>query len=287
MGSLRTTIGNRLPPGWANRARGVVRGLDRLIGLPLSPLRPGAVSLFHIGRCGSSVLGNLLDQHPAIRWDREIYFHWWTRSDKRFQRWDSETFLRRNMWAAGRRWYGFEMKFLAAQHLAIVGLPLAEYVAEIERAGVTRHVVLERRNALRRMISQKKGRSSKQRHARVGEERESIPAVTLDVESTRIWKGGPAQPLLACIDEITETYAELLRLLGGREVLQLTFEEDIAAEGPHRAYERMCAFLGLEPVSTVVHTQRLHAQPVRELVENFDQVAAALRGTPHEWMLDD
>ena len=29
--------------------------------------------MFHPGRCGSTVLGNLLNQHPSIEWDGEIY----------------------------------------------------------------------------------------------------------------------------------------------------------------------------------------------------------------------
>ncbi len=33
----------------------------------------GCVAMFHVGRSGSTVLGDLLDQHPDIFWDSEIY----------------------------------------------------------------------------------------------------------------------------------------------------------------------------------------------------------------------
>jgi hypothetical protein len=261
--------------------------VDQLAGLPLSSLRPGAVALFHIGRCGSSVLGEMLDRHPAIKWDREIYFHRWTQGNQRFERWDSESFLRRRMWAAGRRWYGFEMKYLAQQNLAIVGLTLDDYLAEIERAGVTHHVVLRRRNALRRMISAVAGVRSGRRHADAGEPDSGPERIDLDVDALRLWKHADPIPLVACLDQIEQATAELRARLADRRVLELTFEDDIAAEGPERAYRRVCAHLGVEPMPVAPHTRRLHAHSVEELLLNYDDVAAALRGTPHEWMLTD
>ena len=286
MASLRESVGNSLPPRWANAARRVVRGLDQLAGWPTSHLRPGAIAMYHVGRCGSSVLGGLLDQHPGIRWDREIYFHRYVASDRTFAPWDSETFLRRRMWSSGRRFYGYEIKFLAGQHLKIVGRPLAEYVAEAARAGVTHHVVLERRNGLRRMISQVRGVRSETRHVRVGEAPPETGAVQLPVDRIRFWRFEPFKTLVDCLDEIADGYAELRRELEGQTVLDLTFEDDVAAD-PQAAFGRVCDFLGLPRVDAEVHTRRLHAKPVSELVANYDEVEAALRGTRHEWMLDD
>mgnify|MGYP001272592245 CR=1 FL=1 len=286
MASLRATIGNALPPRLANRARSLVRGLDQLAGLPLAPLRPGAVCMFHTGRCGSSVLGGLLDQHPRVRWDREIYFHRWTAGDRTFAPWDSRGFLRRRMWAAGRRWYGYEMKFLAAQHLAIVGRTLPEYVAEARAAGVTHFLVLERRNALRRLVSEYAGRVTKTRHAAADAAATGPTRVTLDVERAYVWRGRPPGPLVAHLDEYAAAHRELLALLRDDRHLHLTFEDDVAAAGPEAAYARVCAFLGIAPAPARPHTRRLAPQPLSELVANFDEVARALAATPHAWMLE-
>ena len=67
MSPLRRAVGNRVPPRFANLARAIVRGADQLAGLPLSPFRRGAVAMFHVGRCGSSVLGEngLLAEWPS------------------------------------------------------------------------------------------------------------------------------------------------------------------------------------------------------------------------------
>ena len=261
--------------------------MDQLLGLPFASRRPGAVCMFHIGRCGSSVLGEMLDQHPAVKWDREIYYHRWVQErGADTGGWDSETFLRRRMWCAGSRWYGYEIKFLAQQHLAIVGRPLGEYVDQIARAGVTHNIVLRRRNVLRRLISAVAGARSGRRHARPDEPDVGTERVRLRVDALRIWNERPGRPLLTCLDDVERSYAELATALAGQRVLHLTFEDDIEAQGPERAYRRVCEFLALSPQPVSPHTRRLHAKRIEDLLENYDEVAAALRGTPHEWMLD-
>ncbi len=243
--------------------------------------------MYHIGRCGSSVLGNLLHQHPAIRWDREIYFHRWTRSNRRLERWDSESFLRRSMWAAGRRYYGFEIKFLDSQHLLTLQLSLAEYIAELARVGVTHHVILERRNTLRVMLSSAAGTRNKRHHAATDAPAGPPERVRLDVARWKFWKHTAPKPLVDCLADVSAAYAELRRRLTDQNVLELSFEDDIAAESPHAAYSRTCAFLELSPAPAEIHTRRLHPEPLSALIENFDEVADALRGTPYEWMLAD
>jgi hypothetical protein len=39
----------------------------------LERMRPGNVMMFHAGRSGSTVLGDLLGQHPRVFWDSEIF----------------------------------------------------------------------------------------------------------------------------------------------------------------------------------------------------------------------
>ena len=34
---------------------------------------PHRAAMFHIGRSGSTVLGKMLDEHPEIAWDGEVY----------------------------------------------------------------------------------------------------------------------------------------------------------------------------------------------------------------------
>ena len=102
--------------------------------IPLSILRPGSVAMFHIGRSGSIVLGDMLNQHPRVVWDREIY------APRRLG-WEEETamkpgdltvdpakLLRRRMALAGKRYYGFEAKFF---HLELAGVGLSDYIEQL------------------------------------------------------------------------------------------------------------------------------------------------------------
>ena len=109
--------------------------------------------MFHVGRCGSTVLGDLLDQHPLVKWDREIYFRRFARNRFELKPFDSRKYLRHQMVVAGSRFYGFEVKFLENQHLAIVGAGLSDYVQQLRDVGVMHYVILERKNYLRMLIS--------------------------------------------------------------------------------------------------------------------------------------
>ena len=47
--------------------------ISRTMGLFTKPIRRTNVAMFHIGRCGSTAVGILLNQHPKIRWGGEIF----------------------------------------------------------------------------------------------------------------------------------------------------------------------------------------------------------------------
>ena len=78
--------------------------------------------------------------------------------------------------------------------------------------------------------------------------------------------------------------ADARRLLTGREILDLTYEDDIA-DDPHRAYRRICDFLGVTPEPVEVRYGRTTPFPLSGVIENFDEVKAALASTEFEWML--
>lgn len=45
----------------------------RVAGVFTSLIRERNVVMFHCGRCGSSVVGGLLNQHTKVRWAGEIF----------------------------------------------------------------------------------------------------------------------------------------------------------------------------------------------------------------------
>ncbi|PJF28066.1 MAG: hypothetical protein CUN53_01670 [Phototrophicales bacterium] len=47
---------------------------NNTVGRLTAGRRLGIVAMLHLGRTGSTVLGDLLNQHPKILWDSEIYY---------------------------------------------------------------------------------------------------------------------------------------------------------------------------------------------------------------------
>jgi hypothetical protein len=77
-----------------------------------------------------------------------------------------------------------------------------------------------------------------------------------------------------------------LALLADKDVLQLTYEDDILKD-PRIAYRRVCGYLGLEPCPAFVRHARSNPFRLDEIIENYDEVKQALSGTEFEWMLED
>lgn len=283
---MRSRISARLPKGLVLPARRLARFVQQCAGLPFASQRRGSVAVFHVGRSGSTVLGNLLQQHPQVCWDSEIYFKKWAFDGFENRAFDSEKFLHRQMWIAGSRYYGFEIKFLRDQHLSIVGLELAEYLSQLKRLKITHYVVLERKNYLRRMISQYVGSKTGRRQVAAGSQ-VKLETLHLDLNSVGFGTLENSMPLLECFAELDRSYRELKQLLDGENLLCLDYETDILASGPQAGYQRVCRFLGLEPLPATVENTRTNPFQIREIVDNYEELESLLKGTRYEWMLDD
>jgi hypothetical protein len=232
--------------------------------------------MFHVGRSGSRVLASLLDQHPRVFWDGELYepSHRIWRPGR-----DPMALLDRRMRLAGRRWYGFEMKFF---HARLVDRPFPAMLQALFERGFDRFIVLRRRNTLRKVVSSVRLHTERRSHRGPGEA--ELRRLRIDVDDLRIDRD--RKPLLDYLEDYERQFARLDEALQGRPVLRLTYEEDIA-EDPTRAYRRCCEFLGIEPRPAEVAFGRTNPFPLREILTNADEVAEALRGSPFEWMIDE
>jgi len=171
-------------------------------------------------------LGDQLDQHPSIRWDGEVYHEPWVRKEFMLPAVDNAPFLRRQMLTAGSRYYGFEIKVHPEQQLLIVGKSLLEYIDQIIGLGVTHHVILERRNYLRRMLSMAVGAKTKQRHIRSGG-RANLTKINIDVDQISVGMIDQRKPLLQCLREIDQTYRILEDRLRMEKTLHIVYEDDV------------------------------------------------------------
>lgn len=82
---------------------------------------------------------------------------------------------------------------------------------------------------------------------------------------------------LEVLDQISRQEARLDELASEHRGFALAYEELAAGE----RIDELQSFLGLEPRELTSRYERLREQPLREVVENFDELAAALAGTPY------
>lgn len=246
----------------------------------------GRVAMLHYGRCGSTVLTELLGAHSLVHWDKEVFRRMFRKTclEAHFLS-DPFWLLRARMWQTGGSYYGFEIKCHEAYHLSppVLDMSADRLISELIGLGYRRFVILKRRNYLRQQISEEVGRQNNEWHRSAGA-RSRLHPITLNVEQVRF--GGQTLPLLDSFAARDRGYADMKRLLQDQRVLRLTFEEDVKPD-PRRGYRRMCSFLDIEPERPEIRKARTNPFSLRELLRNYDEVAAALRPTSYAWMLDE
>ena len=264
------------------------RGIQRLTLLP--PLRDawrrGNVVMIHIGRCGSTVLGDLLGQHPRMAWDSEIFQHVFRQKENEDHSLPPIADVDPVRYTVDRSnkvfspYYGLEVKFF---HLRALGSELGPFLDGLEAAlGKMHYIVLQRENTLRMVLSTLAARHTGVWHLRRDKERKpdrfhvDIEAVFVNRENAR---------LLELLREFSRDFAATETLLRERHTLQLTYERDIQGD-PLEAYRKVCRFLDLPAPAVSVNFYRTNAVPLQDMVENFDEIRACLAGTEFEWMLD-
>lgn len=256
------------------------------------------IALFHAGRCGSTVLGELLAAQGEVFWAGEIFEAMPERYGalarapqavsrilRRSQRepCSLRALVRPNDYPRRYRVYGFETKYRTEQHLRPdwIGLGLDEYLTLLDAQGFEHFVVLHRYNHLRKLVSGIVGARSGKWHTRSAV-RDPVP-VPLPVDDFRLglWRG----TLIECLHDLDAQYTMLLTSLGNRRVLRLNYEEHVSVD-PAVAYRLLCDFAGIQPHPVVSRLQKTNPFPLERTVSNWREVVSALRGTPYEWMLD-
>lgn len=240
------------------------------------------VAMLHAGRCGSSVLSDLLKQHPGFRWVDEpfegmIPAYYRTGAKNR-----ARHVIGNRMWQARSRYFGFDSKYMPEQHLNpdLANTTPEGYVDLLEELGFTHFVLLDRSNQLRRAVSTAIG--SKTGVWNTFGAPHGRTAVHIDI--TRFHSYGLYTPLTEWLASLEATYSTLRKRLQGRRLLELTYEDDVERD-PTIGYQRVCDLLGIAPHPVQVRLKKMNPYPVHELIENYDEVAQALSGTPYEWML--
>lgn len=249
------------------------------------PLFPSSkrkgVFMWHHGRCGSTVLGRILNQHPGIRWRGEIYERY---AEAGIARHNFADDLKYTQIESGRKLPGFELKGLPSQHLPTLGVSLEQFVATVRDLGFSHCVFLDRRNTLRKLISvQIVDQGLRSSFHDKGKESALVGRLRINVQNVRI-QGMHAALLdmLRHIDEETDRAREVV----GRyyDFLPLCYEDHIESD-PLVAYGAIVRHLGLREHPASVTLKRINVKALEDLVENYREVQDVLAGTKYEWML--
>lgn len=285
MNQLRSRLSALMPKGMVPFGRRQMRRLDQAIGLPFAANRPGVVAMLHVGRCGSTVLANLLAQHPKIYWDGKLHRKAHMLYGPAVRDFDTADWTRRQFSISGGRYYGFEFKILQDQYPAILGTTTGDFLRDCAAIGVTHYILLVRRNTLRHVVSHYASRNRGSWHAsQAGTTRRQ----DFDLDISDITTGSaPGRPLLAYLQEVDDAHAAVRAQLQGRNLLEIEYEADINDQGAQHAYETTCAFLDLAPTPAEVRNVKVNPFPLRDVLRNYDAVATALAGTKFDWMLTD
>jgi len=247
---------------------------------------------WHQGRCGSSVLGSLLNQHSRVQAQNEIFSRYMPR------RWGNkpvppmQEVLQSAVRGSQKPVLNIEVKCLAAQNLALYPkATFRDWLNTTADHGFKRHLLIHRRNGLRRLVShlmaQRTGIYVQQEEAQPRELTDR--QLTIDVELIR--EGVETHSLLGWLERYEQTHQHcrdgLRQWCCERQQpppLELVYEE-VIEPSPLLAYGHVCAALELEPEPVQVRLKRINPEPLRQLIGNWAEVEALLTTTRFAWML--
>lgn len=246
------------------------------------------IAMFHIGRCGSTVVAKLLAQHRQIFWANELYepiFKQWERSNPGFTEagvmpMPPIEYLKFSMGKSNTQTYGFEIK---PYHFRLINVPLDEYLASIEQLGFEHFILLDRKNKLRKILSSIKAKKSGVYHLERGS-KPQFQKIYIPLDNIKI--DHESKSLLSFINDYIKDMEFISNILESKNILKLTYEEDIE-EDPMNAYDKICDFIGVKKLNPIISLSKTTPFPVKDLVSNYDEVANCLKFSPHGWMLED
>ena len=242
--------------------------------------------MLHIGRCGSTVLANMLKQNPGVYWDGKTARQAHELYGDGVRDLDISDWFERQFSISGSRYYGFEFKMLRDQYASIFDKSVAEFLQLFKSIGVTHFILLYRGNTLNQAISHYSGLNNAVWHLSPDSgQQASKKSFSIDFDHVTTGSG-QGLPLKDYLRDIEDTKDEIRHILQHDKLLELEYERDILESGPLMAYEKVCNFLQIPGGNVFVKNKKVLALPPSEAVENYADAVSALAGTEFEWMLD-
>lgn len=230
-------------------------------------------------RTGTTVIRTMLDSHPEVRCIGESFLMSWT-GEAGYAAYLRSRTVRRLRHVFDRRNLVFEYldRFFSADGVRAAGFKLMytqyrQFPAALdylrESGGRIIHIV--RRNVLKTLISREVARSNRLYHT---EKRIRLRKVRLNPRT-----------LVRYLDRISaenRAWAELMRPLPHHRTYYESFRRDNRGE-----LEVLLRFLGVDPTPDLTSPfVKMSPDRMADIVENYEEVERALRGTDYERFFD-
>lgn len=250
--------------------------LPNLIRATLSYPREQNVCLWHAGRCGSTVLAQLISEDGRFNWKGEYLERRsmavvdgdqdperaWLRGIRA---------LKNELFCGDERSFGIELKLW---HAVRMKKDVASVYRTLRSLGFNHHIILERLNYLRIYLS---GR------VRVAS------GVTHTTTDENVFKDRIVVDTEVALKEVAicDQFYKRLKALLPPDRLYLCYEDHISKD-PTVAYRLLLDFFQLPSNGKgTVRLRKTNARPARDLVANWSEVVSAFRQSPYAWMTDE
>lgn len=233
---------------------------------------PHRFVIFGQGRTGSSLLVDLLNSHPDIRCESELYNR---DTDVFFSAATMRSYAEGRSRVVPEAAYGFKFKVYQLRDQKVADVP--GFVHRFHHDG-WKIIYLWRENLLRHALSNAVSMLRGTAHLKKGEKlAKSLYPFTMD-----------ARVLLEHMDNRAAALREERAILQGIAHLDINYERDLRSPLTRTAaLQRTLEFLGMPHYELQTGLQRISAESLREMLANYDEIAAALKARGYEHFLDD
>ena len=190
-----------------------------------------------------------------------------------------------------RPWHLFEIKHLSDQNLGLYPmLSRLDWLQFLIANGYHHHVVMRRRNGLRRIVSHLRAAQTGQYVVNSVRHLQSPLKVEVSLES--IVHGFASRSLLEWLEIYEQGHQEMISSINDLsmndqsvELMELAYEDHIQND-PIKAYRMFCEFLSVPCESVDVRHAAINSGRLTDLISNFDAVCDCLSTTRFAWMLE-
>jgi len=245
--------------------------------------RKSKIAMFHPGRCGSTVVGSLLNQHPSFYWSGEPFEKLMGKGplDKK----SIKQVIKEREQDTISKIYSFATKYPKGMHLSedCINQSIPDYISLLSELDYKKFILITRRNHLKRVISILKGRQTGVWHSKVIKEKADIIEIPIHDFEYGINQKSSIIEYFQIMDNET---ALLKDCIGGKPLVHVEYETDIE-EDPLKAYRKICEFVGIKSLLPEVKLKKTNPFPLKDMISNFDELKKYLEATPYAWMLDE